>query len=79
MNAIKLKGVREMRDFLTVKEVADILGVHPISVNRYCKQNKLTYYQVGCRKRFTREDVDKYITEAKRHAKNSNEDPFNVN
>lgn len=65
-----------MNEFLNMKEVAERLNVHPVTINRYCKQNKLTYYQVGARKRFKKEDIDKFIEGAKRHA---NKDPFDTN
>jgi len=68
-----------MREFLTMKEVADILGVHPVTINRYCKQNKLTYYQVGCRKRFLREDIENFIEGVKCHATENSKNPFNTN
>ena len=67
------------KKFLTMKEVADMLGVHPVTINRYCNQNKLTYYQVGSRKRFLLEDVEIYIEGAKCHATENSEDPFNAN
>ena len=68
-----------MREFLTMKEVAEILGVHPVTINRYCKQNKLTYYQVGCRKRFLREDIENFIEGVKRDATENSKNPFNTN
>jgi len=68
-----------MTEFLTMKEVAKRLKVHPVTVNRYCKQGKLTYYQVGCRKRFLEEDVNKYLEGAKCHAKENSEHPFDTN
>ncbi len=56
--------------------MAEILKVHPATINRYCQQNKLTYYLVGSRKRFLKEDIDKYLEGAKRHAE-GNGNPFN--
>ena len=66
-----------MIEFLTMKEVAKMLRVHPVTVNRYCDQGKLTYYQIGHRKRFVREDILQYLEGEKRHAENS-ENPFNA-
>ena len=68
-----------MKEFLNMKEVAELLKVHPVTINRYCNQGKLTYYQVGARKRFVQEDIDNFIQGAKRHAKPENsENPFDV-
>lgn len=66
------------KDFITMKKAAELLDVHPITINRYCKQKILTYYQVGPRKRFLKEDIDDFIKGAVRHANNS-KDPFDTN
>ncbi len=62
--------------FLNIKEVAEQLKVHPATVNRYCKQGKLTYYQVGTRKRFHPEDLQKYLNGAKVDATETKANPF---
>jgi len=67
-----------MKDFLNLKQTAERLGVHSVTVNRYCKQGRLTYYQVGTRKRFLPEDIQKFIEGAKRHATETSENPFNT-
>jgi len=70
-----------MTEFLNMKDVATLLKLHPITIQRYCNQGKLTYYQVGARKRFKQEDVDKFLEENKHDAtgpKNNTNNPFNV-
>jgi len=65
-----------MSDFLNMKETADRLGVHPITINRYCKAGRITYYQVGARKRFKPEDVQNFIEGAKHDAAETSKNPF---
>lgn len=48
-------------ELLNIKEAAEYIGVHAITVARYCKQGKLTYYLFGQRKRFKKEDLDKFL------------------
>ena len=67
-----------MKDFLNMRQTAELLGVHPVTINRYCKQGKLTYYQVGSRKRFLKDDIQNFIKGAVRHAAIPSKDPFNV-
>jgi len=68
-----------MKEFLMMKEVAEMLSVHPVTVNRYCNQGLLAYYQVGARKRFVKEDVENFIKGAKRDATENSKNPFNTN
>ena len=69
-----------MKDFLNMRQTAVILGVHPATINRYCKDGKLTYYQVGSRKRFLKEDIETFIKGAVRHANvaTKEQNPFNA-
>lgn len=65
---------------MTKKEVANLLKVDPVTIDRYCKQKKIAYYQIGKRKKFLKADIDKYLEGAKRHATEENSDnPFNTN
>jgi len=68
-----------MKEFLNLREAAEKLGVHSVTVNRYCQDGKLTYYQVGSRKRFLLEDINNFLEGARRHAKaNESENPFSI-
>ena len=58
-----------------MRQVAELLGVHSVTIKRYCEQGKLTYYQIGSRKRFLPEDIEKFKEGAKREA---NANPFNA-
>jgi excisionase family DNA binding protein len=42
---------------LTVKEVADILRVHPSTVSRYAMAGELRSYVIGSRRLFKEEDI----------------------
>ncbi len=68
-----------MKDFLNMRQTAEMLGVHPVTINRYCKQGRITFYQVGSRKRFLKEDIEKFIRGAIREANKSDANPFGTN
>ena len=67
-----------MKDFLTKKQAAKLLNRHPVTINRYCEQEKLTYYQIGSRKMFLHEDIEKFLEESKHNAKTNSQNPFDV-
>jgi len=67
-----------MADFLTLKETAKKLGVHTATVSRYCDQGRITFYQVGERKKFKLEDIDNYIQGVKCDATDTSENPFDA-
>lgn len=66
-------------EFLNMREVAEMLNVHPVTVNRYCAQKKLTFYQIGSRKRFKQEDITKFIEGVKHESGQTSKDPFHTN
>lgn len=68
------------QEFLNIKEVAAILKVHPATVNRYCNAGSLSYYKIGSRKRFKKEDIDKYLEGGRCDATgaDSSKNPFNA-
>jgi excisionase family DNA binding protein len=50
-------------DMLTIDEVAGWLRVHPITIRRWEKQNRLNSYRIGPKKsiRFMQKDVSDFI------------------
>lgn len=50
-----------MADFLTPKEVAEMLSVTQKTVIRWCTDGSLAHYKVGSRYRMTRENVEEFI------------------
>lgn len=50
-----------VKDMLTIKEVAEKLDVSTRTINRYIKEGKLTAYKVGNKWRFTPEEIQRFI------------------
>ena len=67
-----------MQTYMTLTEVAKMLQIHPATVNRYCKKRMLTFYQFGNRKKFLREDIERYIKGAAQNVTKESADPFNI-
>ena len=58
-------SVDQADDLLTVKEVASLLKVSPVTIKRYLKQGYLPAYHVGPRAiRIRREDLRRLLTKA---------------
>jgi len=66
------------------EEAAKILGVHPVTLSRYCREGKIGFYKIGRRRRFSDEDIQNFIEGTYKGAENGGEDttaenPFGVN
>ena len=50
---------------LSVRQAADLLGVHPDTVRRWCDEGRLRYYQFSPRgwRRLSTEDVNTFMRE----------------
>ena len=52
---------------LTIKEVAQLLGVSPVTVHRYKREKGLPYIKIGNILRFDREDLWKWLEAHKKN------------
>jgi excisionase family DNA binding protein len=58
--------VSEMNEkMLTVKEVAELLNIHPNTLRRWSEQGRITTYKINPRgdRRYKRSDIDKFLIE----------------
>ncbi len=49
------------RDVLTIKEVADYLGVHSSTIYKYAQQKKIPAFKIGSDWRFHKKYIDRWI------------------
>ncbi len=49
------------KEFLSVKELASVLSVNPITVYRMVSRGEITCYQIGRCKRFRKSDIEDYL------------------
>lgn len=52
--------------FLTIKDVADLLSVHPMTVYRLLKQGRLPGVRLGGVWRFSRQAIERWETDQER-------------
>jgi len=55
----------EEKEFLTVKEVAELLRVKPLTIYRKVKAGQLEGYSIGRHLRFKREDIEMFLEKHK--------------
>jgi len=60
------EGEEKMK-LLTIKEVAQLLGVSPVTVHRYKREKGLPYIKIGNTLRFDWEDVRRWVEGHKRN------------
>ena len=53
-----------MQKILTISEVAERLGMHPVSVYRLVKEAKLPVFRIGRMLRFDAEELEKWMLNA---------------
>ena len=49
------------KEFYSVKELASLLGVNPMTIYRMVQRGRLSCYQVGRAKRFYRRDIEMFL------------------
>lgn len=53
------------KEFYSVNELADVLGVNPMTVRRLEQRGELKSHSIGRVKRFRREDIEAYLKKAR--------------
>jgi excisionase family DNA binding protein len=51
------------KEILTAKEVADYLGLHPLTVHRYAREGKIPGFKIGTDWRFHKKYIERWIRE----------------
>ena len=51
------------KNIMTIKEVADYLGVHISTIYKYAQQGSIPAFKIGSDWRFTKKHIDKWIEE----------------
>lgn len=53
------------KEFYSVNELAEVLGVNPMTVRRLEQRGELKSHSIGRIKRFRREDIEAYLKRAR--------------
>jgi len=70
-----LEHIFETKEFIlpvTIDEVAEILKVARVTVDRLISAKKISYFKVGASYRFTKENIEEYILNNTTSLKKSN-------
>ncbi len=51
------------KQVMTVKEVAEFLGVHPMTIYKYARQGKIPGFKIGVDWRFNKRSIEKWMAE----------------
>ena len=49
------------KEIMTVKEVAEYLSIHPLTVHRHAREGKIPAFKIGTDWRFHRKYLEKWI------------------
>ncbi len=49
------------KEFYTVKELAELLCVKPLTIYRMVQRQELPFYKIGRSVRFRRDDIEEYL------------------
>jgi len=56
------------KEFLTAKEAAKILCVHPLTVSRYANRGIIPFYRIGKIKRYERSEILQFMENARHNS-----------
>lgn len=51
------------KEIMTTKEVAEYLGIHPLTVHKYAREGKIPAFKIGTDWRFHKRYIEKWIEE----------------
>lgn len=52
------------KDILTIKDVADYMDVHPMTIYKYVKNGRIPAFKIGTSWRIRRDSISKWIEES---------------
>jgi excisionase family DNA binding protein len=58
----------KQKTVMTIKEVADYLGVHTATIYKYAQQGELPAFKIGSDWRFTKKHIDEWIEKRTKRA-----------
>lgn len=53
----------ELKKIMKVEDVAQYLGVHPLTVQKYAREGKIPGFKIGTEWRFERKHIQKWVKE----------------
>jgi len=65
-----MTNAEHINDMLTVREVAQLLHVHPNTLRRWSNNGRIRAYRITPRgdRRYKREEIDRFLAELNSHA-----------
>lgn len=51
------------KEIMTVREVAEFLDVHPMTIYKYARQGKIPGFKIGVDWRFNRKSIERWVIE----------------
>jgi excisionase family DNA binding protein len=55
--------VAKFKQVMTVKEIAEYLGVHPMTIYKYVQEGKIPAFKIGASWRIRKESIKKWMDE----------------
>ena len=55
--------MKQNKEILTAKEVAEYLKIHPLTVHKYAREGKIPAFKIGTDWRFHKKYIERWIKE----------------
>jgi excisionase family DNA binding protein len=59
----KGENMAKNKEILTVKEVAEYLNIHPLTVQKHAREGKIPAFRIGSDWRFHKKHIERWIRE----------------